>query len=101
MPITNKSNAVNGITVPPIERPKVLTGAGKPRSSAAQIMPAAACNIPKIPREAITGTVPRIAGLANIAELFLPDKGRITSKSTATPSTVPTARAAKKATQYE
>ena len=62
-------------------------------------MPAAACRIPKIPREAITGTVPRIAGLANMAEVLFPDNGRITSKSTATPSAVPTASATKKATQ--
>ena len=101
IPITNKSKAVNGITVPPIERPSVLTGAGNPRSSAAQIMPAADCRIPKIPRDAITGTIPRIAGLANIAELLFPDKGRITSRSTAVPSVVPTASATKKATQYE
>ena len=62
-------------------------------------MPAADCKIPKIPRDAITGTVARIAGLANIAEPRLPESGRITNKSIAVPSAVPTASAIKNAIQ--
>ena len=41
-PITNKSKAVNGATSSPMVNPRLLTGVGKPRSSAAQIIPALA-----------------------------------------------------------
>ena len=101
VPITNKSNAVNGIIFPFITRPKEFTGVGNPRSSAAQIIPAAAWSTPSIPSEAMTGIVERIAGLSSALELLFLLRGRITKRSTSAPSNPPETSATTNAIQYE
>ncbi|CAB4696299.1 unannotated protein [freshwater metagenome] len=66
--IMNKSKLVKGAVFPNALTATSLTGDGNPRSSAAQRIPARDCKIPKIPSEAITGTVARMDSLAKIPE---------------------------------
>ena len=97
--ITNTSNEVNGITLPATVNPSCAAGAGKPRSSAAQIIPASACRTPRIPREAITGIAARIDSLLRSSVFFLFESGRITKTSKSAPSAAPAKSATKKPTQ--
>ncbi|CAB4902539.1 unannotated protein [freshwater metagenome] len=87
------------MVLPPTLSATVLTGAGKPRSEPAQIIPATDCKIPRIPSDAITGIASRIDGLPRIA---VPDfffSGLITRISMAAPSAAPTMSATKNAIQ--
>ena len=96
---TKRSKEVNGKTLPATVNPSCFAGAGNPRSSAAQIIPASACSTPRIPSDAITGTAARIDSLLNSSLCFLFDSGRITKISSSAPSAAPEMSATKKAIQ--
>ena len=99
--ITKRSNEVNGITFPETLNPSCFAGAGNPRSSAAQIIPASACRTPNIPRDAITGTAARIESLLSSSVFFLLESGRMTKISKMAPKSAPAIIATVKPTQYE